>query len=58
MTNTKHTPGIIYEGYGYIEIPDHEWWDLLEECEGVQDGDCSVKCTDKKHDKTCRRWKK
>lgn len=40
--------------YGDIWIDSDQWWEILEACEGVQEGDCSVHCTDEKHHKTCR----
>jgi len=40
--------------YGDIWIDSDTWWEILEACEGVDAGDCSVHCTEKKHNKTCR----
>ena len=37
------------------EVPNETWWEVLEECEGVQAGDCSVHCDGKKHHHTCKR---
>lgn len=41
--------------YGDIWIDSDTYWEILEACEGVLDGDCSVKCEDDKHHATCRR---
>ncbi len=35
------------------EVPNDVWWEVLEECEGVPAGECSVHCDDNHHP-TCR----
>ena len=30
------------------------WWEVLETCEGVREGECSVYCDDDKHNAACR----
>ena len=40
--------------HGDIWLVDDEWWDILETCEGVPEGECSVHCNDDGHHETCR----
>ena len=40
--------------HGDVWISDDDWWEILEDCEGVPAGECSVRCTDEKHHKKCR----
>lgn len=47
----------IWDGedwHGDIWIDSEEWWDILETCEGVRAGECSVHCKDEAHHSTCR----
>ncbi len=47
----------LWDGDGFhgdVSIPAKEWWDILETCEGVPKGECSVHCEENKHHKKCR----
>lgn len=49
-----HWDGDPENWYGDVWVSSDEWWGILEACEGVQPGDCSLKCDGDNHHESCR----